>query len=165
MKQLTLIRHAKSSWASGHGTRDIDRPLNHRGERDAPRMATHLRQQGFLPDLMLSSPATRAATTAEEIARGIGYDVDNILWKDQIYAAMVSELLELITTVNAEISHVAMVGHNPAFTELANLLQPHPIDNIPTCGVVMIQFDVGDWSEIPQSLGNLLCFDTPKSLK
>ena len=165
MKQLTLIRHAKSSWTASHSMRDIDRPLNHRGERDAPRMAMYLRQQGFRPDLILSSPAARAATTAEEIARGIGYDVNNILWKDQIYAAEVSELLALIVAVDAGLSHVALVGHNPAVTELANLLLPHCIDNIPTCGVAMIQFDVNHWSSIPQSLGNLLSFDTPESLK
>lgn len=165
MKQLTLIRHAKSDWTTGHGIRDIDRPLNHRGERDAPRMATHLRQQGFLPELILSSPATRAATTAEEIARGVGYDIDRILWKDQIYAAVISELLALISAIDANCSHVAMVGHNPSFTELANRLQSHPIDNIPTCGVVGIQFDVNEWANIPDTRGSLLCFDTPKSLK
>ena len=74
MKQITLVRHAKSSWH--RGLRDIDRPLNARGERDAPLMAMHLRKQGFSPDILISSPATRAATTAEEIARGIGYDTD-----------------------------------------------------------------------------------------
>ncbi len=165
MKQLTLIRHAKSSWTNTHSTRDIDRPLNHRGERDAPRMATHLRQQGFLPELILSSPATRAATTAEEIARGIGYDIDGILWKDQIYAAVVSELMELISGIDAELSHVALVGHNPSFTELANQLQTQLIDNIPTCGVVTIEFAVDSWTDVPGSRGDLLCFHTPKSLK
>ncbi len=165
MKRLTLIRHAKSHWGAGHSIRDIDRPLNHCGERDAPRMASHLREQGFAPDVVLCSPATRAATTAEEIARGIGYDVDAIVWKDQIYNAVHSELLKLITESDAQHMHIAIVGHNPALTDLANHLQPKPIDNMPTCSVATIQFDATQWLDIEQVQGDLVRFETPKTIK
>ena len=163
MKKLTLIRHAKSGWRCG--IRDFDRPLDHRGERDAPRMAAHLRQQGFSPDLILSSLATRAATTAEEIARGIGYDVDTIAWKDQVYDATVVDLLQLIRKCDAQYTPLTIIGHNPALSELANRLQPMPIDNMPTCSVVTIHFEAGAWHDIEHTLGNLAQFDTPKSIK
>ncbi len=164
MKQLTLIRHAESAW----GTRnidDIDRPLNHRGERDAPRIARHIRESGFSPDLILSSPATRAATTAEEIARGVGYDLENIVWKDQIYAAMIEDLVQLIWELDNQHAHVALVGHNPAFTELANQLQDTPIGSMPTGGVVSISFDSDRWSDVPDRCGSLLTFDSPKTIR
>ncbi|MBT3194203.1 MAG: histidine phosphatase family protein [Verrucomicrobia bacterium] len=164
MKQITLVRHAKSSWH--RGLRDIDRPLNARGERDAPLMAMHLRKQGFSPDILISSPATRAATTAEEIARGIGYDTNQILWEDTIYEAASSNLIELITNLEPQHKNVAIVGHNPGMTELANQLQhTAPIDNIPTCGVVTIELPIEHWTEVPQTLGTLQRFEAPKTLK
>ena len=163
MKQLTLIRHAKSSWHGG--CNDIDRPLDHRGERDAPRMAMHLRDQGFAPDIMISSPATRAATTAEEIARGIGYDTNQILWEDTIYDAETSDLMELISGIDPQVMNVAIVGHNPALTDLANRLQRTPIDNISTCSVITIALPIEDWSEVSETPGTLQRCDCPKTLK
>lgn len=162
MKQLTLIRHAKPRQTNG--IPDIDRPLNHRGERDAPRMATHLQALGFAPGVILSSPATRAATTAETIARGIAYDVNAIIWKDQIYAATPNELRELIGTLDPDHTTAAIVGHNPSLTELANHLQRTHVANIPTCGVVTIQFDVNTWPDTLHTPGTLTQFDTPQAL-
>jgi phosphohistidine phosphatase len=163
MKRLTLIRHAKSNW--GRGVRDIDRPLNPQGERDAPRMADHLRAQGFAPDAMYSSPATRAATTAEEIARGIGYDTDQICWEDTIYDADTADLLDLIARLDPKHMNVAIVGHNPALTDLANQLQHTHIDNVPACGVVSIDLPIEHWSQVPDNRGTLLRCESPKTLK
>jgi len=164
MKQLALIRHANATH-NGHGIRDFDRPLSYRGERDAPRMATHLQQQAFLPDLMLSSPATRAATTAETIARGIGYDTTRILWMDQLYAATRDELLAIIAAIDPKHECVAIVGHNPSLTDLVNHLQGEFVTNIPSGGVVTISLAIEHWSDIAEGTGTRVRLDAPGNLK
>lgn len=163
MKQISLIRHAESNngrW----DIPDIERPLNATGERNAPRMAAHLRKQGFCPDIMLSSTATRAAATAETIAQGIGYDVLNIRWEDAIYEAQPHTLMQLISEIPTQHTHVAIVGHNPAVSDLANQLQHEPIDNMPACCVISVDLPIEHWAEISVSTGTLRRHDTPETL-
>ena len=85
MKQLLLIRHAKSDW-DHPGLSDHDRPLNDRGRRDCPRMAEALRSRGITPDLIVTSTAVRAATTAEAIAGGLGLDTAAITRRSDVSA-------------------------------------------------------------------------------
>jgi phosphohistidine phosphatase len=161
VKQLWLVRHAKSSW-SDSTLSDFNRPLNGRGERDAPRMGRRLAARPSRPDVLIASPAARAKRTAEIIAGAIGYDADTIVWDRRIYDASPSDLLQLIRATAKEAESAMVLGHNPAMTIVANALGGCAIDNVPTCGIVHLAFDVSDWKDVGDGVGRLVDFDYPK---
>ncbi|RMH72649.1 MAG: histidine phosphatase family protein [Gemmatimonadetes bacterium] len=165
MKQLYLIRHAKSSWKEA-GLRDFDRPLNPRGETDAPLVGSWLHQQGILPDAIISSPANRAITTAQKIAAQVNFPPEQIIREPEIYEADVETLFQIIRFLDDGAQTIFLVGHNPGFTQLANYLAAGQVTgNIPTCGVVALQFPVASWRKISPHSGELLWYCTPKQLK
>ena len=161
MKRLILVRHAKSSWKDPQ-LPDFDRPLNKRGQHDAPMMGKRLAGRQCLPDLMISSPARRAITTAQEIAREIGYPKTRILIESSIYEATVSVLMSVLHDIDNSHDHVMLIGHNPGLTSLSYHLTDYPIDNIPTCGLVDIEFNVERWRDLTPAGGHLCLFDYPK---
>jgi phosphohistidine phosphatase len=146
MKTLFLVRHAKSSW-DDPALADKDRPLNDRGKRDAPKMGERLAKAGAKPDLILSSPAKRALTTAEIIARKLGYKRKNIVVDDRLYAVESEVLLEVIRRLDDGAECVMLFGHNPELTELAHRLSSK-ISHMPTCAVAELTFDVKSWKRI-----------------
>ncbi len=162
MKTLYLMRHAKSSWKDS-SLDDFDRPLNKRGMNDAPLISKYLLDQKIVVDLIISSPAKRAALTAKIIANELKF-TSNIIFEPKIYEANLSELLNLIQSIENRINNVILIGHNPALNEFANYLIDREIDNIPTAGVVAIKFEM-EWEEISKKSGKLLFFIYPKSLK
>lgn len=162
MKRLSLNRHAKSSWKD-ESLRDFDRPLSQRGKRDAPDMGARLSAAGFLPDLIVTSPANRALTTAHTIAAKIGYAEKKIRTDNRIYLAEPEDLVAVIRETPDTVSHLALFGHNPGFTELANEISDARIDNIPTCGVFIADFEIAHWRDFPGKGGRLWHFDYPKS--
>ena len=164
MKQLVLIRHAKSSWEYPE-LPDRERPLNKRGIRDAPLMGQFLHDQGVHADLILSSPAVRAYTTARIIAMQLAFDVDQINVVSDIYGAYHEELLDLVRGVDDAYSSVFMFGHNPEFTSLANYFSDSYIDNVPTCGVVRIKVECEKWKDLNKMNARVVAFDFPKKLK
>ncbi|WP_353661262.1 histidine phosphatase family protein [Hydrogenimonas sp. SS33] len=164
MKELFILRHAKSSW-DDPALADFDRPLNHRGKEDAPLMGEHLKKLGIKPDLIVSSPAKRAKKTAKIVAEKIGYDVARIEWRDGIYEASPQSLLYLVCQLPDDAKRVMIVGHNPGLTMLANLLGDVAIDNIPTAGIVGIAFDAKSWDDACRMKGHTVLFDYPKKLK
>ncbi|QHT66563.1 histidine phosphatase family protein [Rhodocytophaga rosea] len=161
MKTLYLVRHAKSSW-DDTALDDFDRPLNDRGKKDAPLMGYILHQQHILPDLLLSSPAKRAHSTAKKIAKAVGYAKKDIQTNKNIYHAGPGQLLEIIQSLHSVEHSVMLVGHNPGLTDLSNLLCRKHIDNIPTCGVVCIEFDIEKWNQVMPESGRFIFFDYPK---
>jgi phosphohistidine phosphatase len=161
MKQLTLVRHAKSSWKDA-GLPDHDRPLNKRGKRDAPVMGERLRAAGPRPDLLLSSSAKRARSTAKAVARAIDYPVDAIALDERLYLADVEELIAVIRGLDDHHEHVMLFGHNPGFTALANRLGATTLENLPTCGVYGVELDIERWREIGHMPGRLRLYDYPK---
>lgn len=163
MKRLTLVRHAKSSWSDAR-LPDNERPLSSRGERDAPRMGERLRARKARPSLILSSPARRAKSTAQMIARAIGYPAEFLQFERRIYAAGHGTLLDVIAGQDDGCSDLMLVGHNPGLTVLANHLAPElEIDNLPTTGIVAIDFDVDHWSALATVRGRLVFYDYPKN--
>jgi phosphohistidine phosphatase len=163
MRQIYLIRHAKSSW-NHSGLADFDRPLNKRGERDAPLMGRKLAELGCKPDRIISSPATRALTTAKTVAQAIGYPVSDVDANHSIYAASVNELIMLISNLSESYRDVILVGHNPEMTNLSNHLTDEYIDHVPTCGIIHIELAIDEWHEIGRRSGTQLFFITPKML-
>lgn len=147
MRTLYLIRHAKSSW-DNPGLRDFNRPLNERGFREAPMMAQLLADQGIRPDLLVSSPAKRAITTALFFAEKFGIEENQVLREQDIYEASPTEILRIISNLPDSAAVVCLFGHNPTFTEVANLFAENYIDNIPTCGIVQIESEAEHWNTL-----------------
>ena len=161
MKRLYLIRHAKSSWDDPK-LPDFDRPLNDRGKRDAPRMGRRLAEAGHRPDVLLSSPARRAFSTAKRVARALGFRQDDILTNSRLYHADENQLLREVQAQGDEAGSLMLFGHNPGLTEFATRLCRHPFGNVPTCGVVCIDFAVDRWQEVAYDQGVLQLYDYPK---
>jgi len=163
MKRLTLVRHAKSSWKDA-ALADLDRPLNGRGKRDAPRMGAHLATQGFRPDIILSSPARRARKTAQLLAAAIPGAAGRILFDPALYEASAAELLERVRALDQAWQHVMLIGHNPGLTDFANLLTAVGIDNLPTCGVLALDLAIDSWPAATAGCGHTIFCLAPKEL-
>jgi len=162
MKLLMILRHAKSSWKES-GLTDHDRPLNKRGERDAPRMGRQLAAEGVLPELIVSSTAVRAWTTAREVAGACGFDGD-IRATGELYLADPSTILELLSQVPDRYQRVMIVGHNPGSEELVRLLTGRD-ETMPTAALAQVRLPIATWSELgPRSRGELLALWRPKEL-
>ncbi|SMP86242.1 phosphohistidine phosphatase [Epsilonproteobacteria bacterium SCGC AD-308-O04] len=159
MKKLYIIRHAKSSWKDT-SLGDYDRPLNKRGKKDAPFMAKVLKEKNISPDAIISSPAKRAKTTAQIFAKEINF-TKPVVYNKNIYEADGAELKHVITLLKDKVKTVFIFGHNPGLNMLVeNFLEFD--ENIPTCGIVELEFDCKKWSEISSKNVKLISFDYPK---
>lgn len=161
MKTLYLSRHAKSSWNNANMS-DHARPLNDRGERDAPEMGKRLLKRKPEPTIIISSSAVRAQTTATILAEAIGYSTSDITIDERLYGAEPNNVISIIHELDDAIDCAMLVGHNPTFTDLINMLGGSQIDNVPTCGMAVLMFPTDAWSKIGQVQGELLDFDYPK---
>jgi phosphohistidine phosphatase len=161
MKHLFLIRHAKSSW-SNPGLSDFERPLNKRGKRDAPFMGKRLATIDPRPDCIISSPARRARKTARAVGAEIGFSKKDIILEDELYTFSAHTIIEILKRTSDSIQTLALVGHNHGITECGEYLSGERLDNVPTCGIVLIQFDCKRWAHIGPQSGSLLLFDYPK---
>ena len=163
MKTLFLIRHAKSSWGDT-ALPDKDRPLDDRGKRDAPKMGKRLAKRDVKPDLILSSPAMRALTTAEIMAKKLDYKLKDIVVDDRLYAGAVDDLLNVIHKLGDKLERVMLFGHNPELTELAHRLSSE-ITHMPTCAVAEFTFNAKSWSKIGKANLEKVTLDYPKKRK
>lgn len=164
MKMLYLIRHAKSSW-DYPDLHDFDRPLGARGLKDAPFMAQMIRDEGVVPDQLVSSPAKRAYSTAVFFAQAQGIQADDIVQNKKIYHAYAEDLLRIVKDWPDEWNTVFLFGHNPTFTSVANYFAEDYIDNVPTCGIVGIQLEADKWAEVRKREGKVNQFWYPKQFK
>lgn len=163
MRTLFLVRHAKSSWANP-GLRDIDRPLNSRGLRDAPQMGALLFESGVRPDLLVASPAKRALTTAQIFAGIFGMTDEDIIREPRVYEASVNEILRIITALSDSAQTVMLFGHNPTFTDVVNRFTSEPIINVPTCGVVQINSSASTWAAFDEGNAQVHACFFPKEV-
>ncbi len=162
MKTLILVRHAKSSW-DNPGSSDFERTLNQRGENDAPFMANVLKEKGIKPDLIISSPAVRALTTAKYFATALGIEHADILQKELIYNSSFTEILKMIKKTGGTANTVMLFGHNPDITHLCTYLSGNYFDNVPTCGVICIDFTkVSKWEAIDDKNGEMRFYEYPR---
>jgi phosphohistidine phosphatase len=161
MKHLLLCRHAKSSWKDGT-LADFDRPLNKRGRQNAPEMGRKLRGRGVQPDLVVTSPALRALDTAKLLSRECGIPKKNILVLDNLYDSYPAKILEIIQGFDNRINTALIVGHNPEITIAANILGGLGIDNVPTGGIVALDFAVESWEEADEEGATLNFIDYPR---
>lgn len=162
MKRLTLVRHAKSDW-SLPDQRDWDRPLNKRGQQDAPEMGRRLRQRRLKPDLILTSPAVRALATATIIARELRFAPERMQQDERLYLSSPEDILTVIRDLGGESRHLMVIGHNPGLTEFADRLSSgRRIDHMPTCAVVTALASLRDWKDLDWQSAVDVELDYPK---
>jgi len=163
MKNFFIVRHAKSSW-SQHGLSDIERPLNKRGNHDAPKMAAYLKNNLELTlDWIISSPAVRARQTA-----GYFYEVfqpkNDLDIRRDIYHGGMEDVVDVLRSIESKAQNVLLIGHNPDLTMLVNYLGNSNIENIPTCSTSHFQTKVEEWKEINSENVKLVKVYLPKKL-
>lgn len=161
MKSILLIRHAKSSW--DFNVEDFDRPLNHRGETDAPAMAKRLLKKDVKIDAFVSSPAKRAFSTAVHFANVYDEKKKNIIVVPSLYEAGVNEFFNAIEGLDSDLKHIALFSHNPGITAFANKLTSTFIDDMPTCAVFAVKADIKKWVDFEAVKKEFWFFDYPKA--
>lgn len=162
MLRLTLIRHAHAE-PTRADQEDWDRALEASGERDARTMGRRMHERALKPQLVLTSPAVRALATAKIIAREIGVALTHVKQDDRLYLASASTLQTVVQELAGDVRHLAVVGHNPGLTEFADALSSErSIDNLPTCAVYSLEFDVASWCDVEWAGGVNAEFDYPR---
>jgi len=161
-KTLLILRHGKSSWEFPELS-DHDRPLNSRGKRDAPRIGRKLLKEGVIPQLIVSSPAVRAYSTAEKVAKTCGYDGE-ITVDPLLYGSGYTQYLSVLQVQNDQNDIIMLVGHNPHSEQLLELLTGK-MTSMPTCSVAYVRLPIRTWKELKaQTKGELVNIWRPKEL-
>jgi len=161
MKTLLLVRHAKSSWNNSEIS-DIDRPLKGSGVKNAIAVSEKLKSLHIAPDIIISSPAVRAMTTALIFARVLKYQYNRIDINEIAYDFSKDALLPLLRNIDDKYDVAMLVGHDPALTMLLNDLTGKELEKIPTSSVAEIKFRVKHWQKIMPGNGRLLFLESPK---
>lgn len=154
------MRHAKSSWDLP--VSDIQRPLNERGLKNAPEMGRRILKSKIIPELIFSSNAVRAYTTAQLVRDAIHPNIP-IEIEPQIYDSTLQILLKIIENFPNDKNTILMVGHNPTISLLANYLAGENIGYFATATMACLEFGADNWNHITGGSGNLLFFDFPKN--
>ena len=153
MKTLLLLRHAKSTWKYPD-LADHDRPLNKRGKQAAPRMGQLLKDENLLPDLILSSTAARAQTTARKVAQASGY-LGDIHVTRELYEAAPETYLALLKNIADEYERVLMIGHNPGLEMLLEHLTQEA-ETLPTAALAVVELPIQHWQELTEDTSGKL---------
>ena len=161
MRQLVLIRHAKSSWE--HDVNDAERPLKNRGFKDAELVSKSFKNNAFTPEIIFSSPANRALSTCKIFIKTLDFDDSILQIKDELYDFSGQSVIDFITKIDNSYEKVMIFGHNHAFTSICNIFGDKFIDNLPTSGLVHINFEVTSWQSIKKGTTKLTIF--PRDLK
>ena len=162
-KILHIIRHAKSDWSNECA--DFDRGINKRGYKDTKLMGEYLALNDYHIEQVLCSSSRRARITMEELNRYLDIPTRNIQHIDALYLASCSQLTSIIENADNQYNQIAILGHNPGLTDLCYYYSGDYLQNLPTCGVYSIHFDVDDWRALGCESGSTTQFITPRQLK
>lgn len=163
-KYVIVVRHAKSSWKEP-SLEDHDRPLNKRGLRDGPIMASHLKDHiDLVPEWVLSSSAIRAKDTALHFMDAFNLTEDNCIIVSELYHASAQNILDVIVKHNNQSRCIMLFAHNPGINDFVNKKVSNQIANIPTCGTAVIRFDISEWNDIHTQNGELEHYFYPKGI-
>ena len=164
MKNLFLLRHAKSSW-NNPTLDDRHRPLSNRGTRDAPFMGSRFLARDEFLDHIITSPATRARCTAELFAKACGFPQENIVEEADLYFTSTRSIVELIARQDEETQSLMLVFHNPDITYFVNSIDTgNQIANVPTCGLIKLTCNIASWRDWAVSNAQFDYFDYPKKV-
>lgn len=161
MKTLILVRHAKSSWK--HDVLDLNRPLKKRGVTDASLVSKAFSNKKISIDNVFSSPANRAYSTCEIFIKNLNMRTDMVHIVDDLYDFGGHKVIHFVKSLNQYSQNVMIFGHNHAFTSICNIFGHVFIDNLPTSGLVVLDFEVNSWHDIHK--GNTRFTIFPKELK
>jgi phosphohistidine phosphatase len=145
MKELLILRHAKSSWKNSE-LADHDRPLNKRGKREALRVGKLLQDESMLPDLILSSTAQRARDTVQAVIQECSFDGE-VDYRRELYQADADIIIELLTTLDEDVMCVMVVGHNPELEELLQVLT-RIYEPLSPAALVKVRLPMPNWSAL-----------------
>lgn len=159
-KLLYIMRHAEAGWDEP-GVGDFRRQLTLRGKRDAASTADRIAKREDAPELVVSSPAMRALTTAKFMAAALSIGESEIVTDERIYEAGLLDLVQVVHDFDAAHSRILLVGHNPGLTELLDTLIKTDAETLPTCGVGIVAFSMYRWADINAGSGELIDFDYP----
>ena len=162
MKSLIIVRHCKSSWADLSQS-DFDRPLNKRGNIDGELMSNYLRGKEKKIDKLILSTSKRTRLTSKYFTEKIHFD--SISYLDELYHASYSDIINIISKVENNFNSIMVIGHNPGLTELINQYTIMNIYNLPTTGVVKVEFKGDKWERITENKGKIVYKKFPKELK
>ncbi|MFZ5429243.1 MAG: SixA phosphatase family protein [Bacteroidota bacterium] len=164
MKRIVIVRHAKAV-PYGYDD-DFNRDLTDRGVKDAGRISLQLVEQAIIPDMMISSPATRALHTAIIFAGSLGFAEESVQRVRELYMEYTTaEFLEFIQGLPEEASTVFIFGHNPGVSYYADRLSRNFRGDMPTCSTVVIDFDVQAWTDVESRLGRVAYHFYPKMFR
>ena len=128
-----------------------------------PDMASRFHKTGHHIDLIISSPATRALTTATGFAKRLRIAQENFVLEDEFYHASTRTIKNRLSQVGDQYDSVMIFGHNPGLTSLIESLSDFNLYNLPTCAVCGISFDIETWKSILNTEGTKFYYDYPKS--
>lgn len=162
MKTVLIIRHAKSSWSFGDLS-DFERPLNDRGNRDAPQMAERILKKKLNIELLVTSTAKRAYQTCIHFSEVLGISIKDVVIEDCLYHASSDTIHDVIRSLDNRHNSAAIFTHNPGVTDFVNgLVTGITIDNMPTCGVFCVEANIHDWKDFKNAEKKLKFFEYPK---
>lgn len=154
MKMLLLIRHAEAGWGD-FGQADVERLLTERGVQQAHAIVRNINDEALIPDVIFSSTAKRTAMTAQILAAGISFPVEQVIWRNELYLAEAELLFSVAQQADDHIQSLAIIAHNPGLSELADRLLSKPIHGMSPATVVAITWPVEHWSDISEGRGTL----------
>ncbi len=161
-KRFVIIRHAKSSWAT-LGQADIDRPLNERGQKNAPEMGKRLLQYGLVPDLIFSSSAKRTRQTTKALMEAMNFE-GKTEWLEQLYHAPVETIERIISSADDQYNTIFIVAHNPGLTQfLIEHGDRFITDNMPTCAIAAFELHADSWTDFYKAGKSIIKYDFPKN--
>jgi phosphohistidine phosphatase len=161
MKNLIIVRHAKSSWEEP--LRDKERPLTKRGIKDANLVSSEINKLMPKTYSIWSSTAKRAVDTAQIFAQNLSYPIECIIYNDDLYTFSDKKLEKIIKNFSNALDTVILFGHNDAITNFVNKFGDVDIENVPTSGFVSLEFDTDDWKNIKKGKIKIVIF--PKDLR
>jgi len=164
LKQLLLVRHAKSDWDDPELS-DIERPLNERGKRDAPMMAERLFSNKLIVDAFITSTAKRARKTAKTFFTTYNRSAASWIETADLYLAPPETFRSIIKTLDNRLHTVMIFAHNPGITDFANELTNARIDNMPTCSIFAVRVQADQWFDFDEAEKSFWFFDYPKNLE
>lgn len=161
MKTITFIRHGKSSW--DYQVTDLDRPLKERGINDTKLVAEEFKNSEYKVDFVYSSPANRALHTSMIFTRVLDFELNNFKVRKMLYDFSGESVLKFLKSIEDKYNHILIFGHNYAFTTLVNTLGDTYIENVPTAGLIQIEFDINNWYALQK--GKTIKTILPKELR
>ncbi len=163
MKTLILMRHAKALKDSPDFL-DHSRSLSDKGKEDAKLMSHALKKEKYLPDFIVSSTSKRTIKTAKIVLEELNLKQESLELESDLYEASTSDILHVIRAIPDNQKSVMLIGHNPSFTSMIGLLSSTFIENLPTSGIAVIQFNIPTWKLTQHQSGKLVWFMHPKLL-